>query len=83
MTEGGFDYFGQRDWLKRIHQLKQEFRSATSEPRLKIPESAQADGTDLNPKRGRYSSQQPALKARSRPRSPIASRHRGLKKEAG
>ena len=83
MTEGGFDYWGQRDWLKRIHQLKKELRSATSEPRLKIPEPTKAYGTDLNPKRVRHSSQQPALKASSPPRSPIASRHRGLKKEAG
>ena len=83
MTEGGFDYRGQRDWLKRIHQLKKELRSATSEPSLIIPQAAKAYGTELNPKRVRHSRLQPALKERSQPRSKIASRHRGLKKEAG
>ena len=83
MTEGGFDYWGQKDWLKRIHQLKKELRSAASEPSLKIPEPAKVYGANLNPKQVRQSSQQPVLKARSLPRSPIANRHRGLKKEAG
>lgn len=83
MTEGGFDYWGQRDWLKRIYQLKQELRSAASELSLKIPEPAKAYGSKLNPKGVRHSRQQPVLKTRSQPRSPIASRRRGLKKEAG
>ncbi len=83
MTEGGFDYWGQRDWLKRIHQLKKELRSAASKPSLNFPEPAIAYGTKLTPKRGQHNSPQPVLKAKSLPKSPIVSRHRGLKKEAG
>lgn len=82
MTEGGFDHWGQREWLKRIHQLKKELRSAASEPVLKIPESAKAYGSKLNPKR-RQTRQQPALEARSLPSSPIASQHRGPRTKAG
>ena len=74
MTEGGFDYWGQRDWLKRIHQLKKELRSTTAEPSLKIPEPTATYGVEFNSKRVRPNRQQPVLKARSLPRSPLASR---------
>ena len=72
MTEGGFDYWGQRDWLKHIHQLKKELRSTTAEPSLKIPEPTKAYDVKLNSKRVRPSRQQPVLKTRSLPRSPLA-----------
>ena len=72
MTEGGFDYWGQRDWLKRIHQLKKELRATTAEPSLKIPEPTATCGVKLNSKRVRPSRQQPVLKARSMPSSPLA-----------
>ena len=71
MTQDGFDYWGKRDWLKRIHQLKKELRSATSDPSLIIPQPVKASGTHLNPKQIRPSGKQPALKARSLPKSPI------------
>ncbi|MDJ0706543.1 MAG: hypothetical protein QNJ46_25005 [Leptolyngbyaceae cyanobacterium MO_188.B28] len=74
MAEGGFDYWGQRDWLKRIHQLKKELRSTAVEPSLKIPEPTQTYGVEFNSKRGRNRRQLPVLKAKSLPRSPLASR---------
>ena len=73
MTEDGFDYWGQRDWLKRIHQLKKELRSTAAEPSLKIPEPTTNYGVEFNSKRVRTGSQPPVLKARSRPSSPLSS----------
>ena len=74
MTKGGFDYWGQRDWLKRIHQLKKELRSTAAEPSLKIPEPTKTYGVEFNSKRDRTRRQLPVLKAKSLTRSPLASR---------
>ena len=51
MTDGALDYLGQGYWRKRIHQIKQELRAATTEPSLSIPEQAKPYGTELKPKR--------------------------------
>lgn len=51
MSEGNLDYLEHSYWRKRIHQLKQELRSNTSEVSLVIPEQVKTDGTELKPKR--------------------------------
>ena len=73
MTDGDRDFWGQADWRRRIHQLKQEFRSDTLEQRLTIPEQAKPYGTERKPKRDLHSDK-PAIQ-----KSAIASApsHRG------
>lgn len=51
MTERHFDFLGQGDWRKRLHQLKQELRGKPSEHRPAIPEQVKGHGTELKPKR--------------------------------
>ena len=51
MSEKDLDYLGYGYWRKRIHQIKQEFRSSASEPSLVIPEQVKAYGTGTRPKR--------------------------------
>ena len=67
MTEGDRDYLGHGYWRKRIHQIKQELRSATTKPSLSIPEQAKPYGTELKPKRDPHGGR-PAI-----PKSEIAS----------
>ena len=55
MTTGDLDFLGHADWRKRIHQIKQELRSATPKQSRTFPEQAKPDGTELKPKRDRHS----------------------------